>query len=178
MIIHICFFQYTCTYIYVCIYKSGIRCKILHSPECNIIHGNPFSIHGSGVKVLRVPDLDRTVVRAKGRSQTQASKPRSPELRNPKTRNPEIRNPGIHPLPKTPSTQCTKVGSGGAMTLAERAGHKLNGFTDFGTEHGSRQGQNLALTGLFVPNSLHNGPLLTYLTRASPLISEPCLETL
>ena len=64
------------------------------------------------------------------------------------------------------------------MTPAERVGNNLNGFKDFRTENGPRQGQNLALTGLCVPSSLHNGPLLTYLTKASPLISEACLETL
>jgi len=33
----------------------------------------------------------------------------------------------------------------------------LNYFEDFCTENGSSQGQNLALTGLFVPSSLDSG---------------------
>jgi len=33
----------------------------------------------------------------------------------------------------------------------------LNGFNDFRTENGSSQDQNLALTVLFVPNSLDSG---------------------
>ena len=64
------------------------------------------------------------------------------------------------------------------MTPAERVGNSLNGFEDVRTENGPRQGQNLALTRLCVPSSLHNGPLLTYLTKASPIIFEASLETL
>jgi len=64
------------------------------------------------------------------------------------------------------------------MTPAERVGINLNGFKDFRTENGSSQGQDLALTGSFVPRTLDSGPLLTYSTKASPLISEPCLEIL
>ena len=64
------------------------------------------------------------------------------------------------------------------MTPAERVGNHLNGFEDFRTENGSSQCQNLALTGLCVPNLLDSGPLLTYSTKARPLISEPCLDTL
>ena len=36
----------------------------------------------------------------------------------------------------------------------ERGGHNLNGFQEFRTENASSQGHDLALTGLFVPNSL------------------------
>ena len=36
------------------------------------------------------------------------------------------------------------------MTPAERVGNNLNGFTDFRIQNGSRQGQNLALTGFHV----------------------------
>ena len=45
----------------------------------------------------------------------------------------------------------------------------LNGFKDFRTENGSSQGQNLDLTGLFVPSSLD---VLHDLARPSPLSSE------
>ena len=41
-------------------------------------------------------------------------------------------------------------------TVAERDENK-NGFKDFRTEKGSRQGQNLALTGLCVPSLLDSG---------------------
>ena len=34
----------------------------------------------------------------------------------------------------------------------------MNNFKDFCTEHGSSQGQNLALTGLFVPSWVGSGP--------------------
>ena len=36
----------------------------------------------------------------------------------------------------------------------ERRGNNLNSCQDFRTENGSSQGQNLSLTGLFVPSSL------------------------
>jgi len=36
-------------------------------------------------------------------------------------------------------------------------GNNLNGFQDFRTANGSSQGQNLALTGLFVPTSFESG---------------------
>ena len=39
-------------------------------------------------------------------------------------------------------------------STGERGGNNLNGFKNFRTENGSSQGQNLALTGLFVPSSL------------------------
>ena len=39
-------------------------------------------------------------------------------------------------------------------------GNGLNGFTDFHTENGSGQGQDLALTVLFVPVSLDSGKLV------------------
>jgi len=42
----------------------------------------------------------------------------------------------------------------GRRTAVERGGNNLNVFNDFRTENGSSQGQNLALTGLFVPSSL------------------------
>ena len=48
------------------------------------------------------------------------------------------------------------------MTPAELVGNNLDGFKDFRIRNGSRQGHNLALTGLFVPSSLDSGPLLTY----------------
>ena len=38
-------------------------------------------------------------------------------------------------------------------------GKNLHGLKDFRTENGSSQGQNLALTGSFVPGSLDSGPL-------------------
>ena len=37
-------------------------------------------------------------------------------------------------------------------------GKNLHGLKDFRTENGSSQGQNLALTGSFVPRSLGSGP--------------------
>ena len=40
---------------------------------------------------------------------------------------------------------------------SERDGNNLNGVKDFRTENGSSQRQNLALTGLCVPRSLHRG---------------------
>jgi len=39
-------------------------------------------------------------------------------------------------------------------TAAEREGNNLKGFKDFCLKNGSSQDQNLALTLLFVPNSL------------------------
>jgi len=42
-------------------------------------------------------------------------------------------------------------------TAVERGGNNVNGFKDCRTENGSSQGQNLALTGLFVPSSLDSG---------------------
>jgi len=49
------------------------------------------------------------------------------------------------------------------MAAGERGGNNLNGFEDFRTENGSSQGQNLALTGLFVPSSIDSGhTLLSY----------------
>ena len=39
-------------------------------------------------------------------------------------------------------------------SAAEREGNSLNGFKDLRTENGSSQGQNPALTGLFVPSWL------------------------
>ena len=42
-------------------------------------------------------------------------------------------------------------------SVVELGGNHLNYFTDFRTENGSIQGQNLALTGLFVPSSLDSG---------------------
>ena len=41
-------------------------------------------------------------------------------------------------------------------TAAARGGNNSKGFKDFRTENGSRQGQNLALTGLYVPSSLNS----------------------
>jgi len=40
---------------------------------------------------------------------------------------------------------------------AERGGNTLKGFKGFRTENGSSRGQNLAMTGLFVPSSLDSG---------------------
>jgi len=42
---------------------------------------------------------------------------------------------------------------GQQMTAGEREGDDLNGFQDCRNENCSRQGQNLALTGLCVPHS-------------------------
>jgi len=64
------------------------------------------------------------------------------------------------------------------MTTVERVANNLNGFKVFRTENGSSQGQNLAMTGLCVLGSLDSGSLLTYSTKASPLISKRSLETL
>jgi len=43
------------------------------------------------------------------------------------------------------------------LSAAERGENNLNGFKDFRTENCSSQGQNLALTGSFVPRSLDSG---------------------
>jgi len=43
------------------------------------------------------------------------------------------------------------------QTAAERGGNNLKGFKDFHTGNGSSRGQNLALTGAFVPSSLDSG---------------------
>ena len=43
------------------------------------------------------------------------------------------------------------------ISAGERRVDNFNGFKDFRTENGSSQGQNLALTGLFVPSSLDSG---------------------
>ena len=43
-------------------------------------------------------------------------------------------------------------------TVAEREGNKLKKIKHFHLENGSSQGQNLAVTVLFVPNSLNSGP--------------------
>ena len=40
------------------------------------------------------------------------------------------------------------------VSAVDRGGNLLNGSTDFRTENGSSQGLNLAVTVLFVPNSL------------------------
>jgi len=50
-----------------------------------------------------------------------------------------------------------------ALPTGERGGNNLNGFKDIRTENGSRQGQNLALTGLCVPRSLDS-------TNQSPVV--------
>jgi len=42
----------------------------------------------------------------------------------------------------------------GTAVASNREGNNLNGFRGFRTENGSSQGRNLALAGLFVPNSL------------------------
>ena len=42
-------------------------------------------------------------------------------------------------------------------TAAERGGNNLDGVKVLSTGNGSRQGQNQALTGLFVPSSLDSG---------------------
>jgi len=39
----------------------------------------------------------------------------------------------------------------------EQIWNNLNGVKDFRTDNGSGQGQNLALTGVFVPSSLDSG---------------------
>ena len=43
------------------------------------------------------------------------------------------------------------------MTAVERGGNTLHDFRDFCTNNGSSQGQHLALTVLFEPNSLDSG---------------------
>ena len=118
--------------------------------------------------MFRVLALDRKVVRAKGQSQTRKSKSRGPETRNHDTQNPETRHPEIQPFPEPPSTQCPKPGSGGAMTPAKRVGNNLNGFKDFRTGNDSSQGQNLALTGSFVPSSLDSGRVYQLAINPSP----------
>ena len=47
-------------------------------------------------------------------------------------------------------------------------GNNSNGFQDFHTENGSRQGQNLALTGLCVPSWLDSGQLRHCFVRLGP----------
>jgi len=44
-----------------------------------------------------------------------------------------------------------------SAAAAERGGNNLKGRDDFRAENGSSQGQNLALTGSFVPCSLESG---------------------
>jgi len=44
-------------------------------------------------------------------------------------------------------------------SASEQEGNTTNGFKDFGTENGPSQGQNLAWTVLFEPNSLDTGYL-------------------
>jgi len=39
----------------------------------------------------------------------------------------------------------------------EWGGYNITGFQDFRTENGSSQGQNLVLTGLFMPDVLDSG---------------------
>ena len=51
-------------------------------------------------------------------------------------------------------------------SAADRGGDNLTGCKDFRSENGLRQGQNLALTGLFVPSSLE--PELTRLVVLTP----------
>ena len=50
-----------------------------------------------------------------------------------------------------------RVVSGSGLTAIERGRNNQNGLKDSRTENGSSRGQNLALTGLFVPNSLDCG---------------------
>ena len=44
-----------------------------------------------------------------------------------------------------------------AWAAVERGGNNLNSSKDFRTDNGSSQGQNLALTGLYVPFLLGSG---------------------
>ena len=45
-----------------------------------------------------------------------------------------------------------KEEEGARRAAAEQGGHNLNDIQDVRTENGSNQGQNLALTGFFVPS--------------------------
>jgi len=49
------------------------------------------------------------------------------------------------------------LAAGMHSSAGERGGNSLNDFRDMRTENGSNQGRNLALTLLFVPNSLDSG---------------------
>jgi len=51
------------------------------------------------------------------------------------------------------------------QTAAERGGNTLHGSTDCRTQNGPSQGQNLALTGLFVPTL----PGLAYLFQGTKI---------
>ena len=62
------------------------------------------------------------------------------------------------------------------MCFAERAGKKINLFEVVCLENGSRQKQNLALTFLFVPNSLDSGiPHKSGFQTTFPQMTEPFL---
>ena len=54
------------------------------------------------------------------------------------------------------------------IAAVEREGDTLNGFKDFHLENGSKQGQNLALTGFCVPCSLEIGNSKVLLIRSIP----------
>ena len=55
-------------------------------------------------------------------------------------------------------------------TALERGGNTLNGFDGFRTGNGSSQGRNLAVTVLFVPNSLDSGSLIRSRALLGPKI--------
>jgi len=62
-----------------------------------------------------------------------------------------------------------------------RGGNTLNGFTDFRSESGASQGQNLALTGVFVPIRSraegHNAPRQRHLRVALEQVHLPCRKS-
>ena len=56
---------------------------------------------------------------------------------------------------------------------AERGGNNLKGSKDVRTEFGSSQGQNMALTGLFIPSSLDTAE---FFCAQSPGLARPFWE--
>jgi len=72
------------------------------------------------------------------------------------------------------------VGLGGSgLAAAEREGNTLHSFKDFGLNNGSRRGHNMALTVLFVPNSIDGSMGSTWETslwfRVRGYRSVPCM---
>ena len=47
-----------------------------------------------------------------------------------------------------------------SLASGQRGGNNLNGLKGFRSNHGSNQGQNLAMTGLFDPSSLDSGSVI------------------
>ena len=62
-------------------------------------------------------------------------------------------------------------------TASEREGDTLIGFNDFRTKNGSCQGQNLAVTGLFLPSTLDSAPEHTFSALSSETAVEPMRHT-